>query len=208
VEVCENVYGDELDWFFEQWIYDEYFPIYQGNMKQDYGTFDAVLEIDQVQGSYGCRKCFEMPVEIFVRFRDGSDTLFVVWNDKQEQSFNLQFDKKILDYQLDPNKWILSKGSTVSIEDFNSVSKDRLNPVISPNPASDIARIGFYQKLPSAVKLSIVDLVGREMFKAEKFCSKGYQYLEVDVSIFDEGCYFVRVESNLEKCYIKMLISR
>ena len=49
---CEEYYGDDLDWFFQQWVYEEGFPVfeyYTGCSNISPGNYRISLGITQIQ---------------------------------------------------------------------------------------------------------------------------------------------------------------
>lgn len=106
-ELCEQVSGMELAFFFEQWIYGEGVPNY--GMITDVtastgGGYTIDLTITQSQST----QLFKMPVDIIVNV-GGTEQVFVVWDSLGTQSFQLQVDQLPLAISLDKNDWILKK---------------------------------------------------------------------------------------------------
>ena len=104
-DLCEAVSGMELDWFFQQWIYEEYYPEYsfQWSASPAGGSWDVALTIDQDQTNY----IFRMPVDIEIQSATGDTTTVAVWDSLATQSFviNVPFEPSVL--LLDPDQWIL-----------------------------------------------------------------------------------------------------
>ncbi len=88
--VFETTCNIDLDYYFDQWIYDEYYPIYHYNFVQLSNKLYVMLYQAQEE-LYGRRPVFEMPVQLRVDFSDNSDTLITVWNDEQLQQFDFEF---------------------------------------------------------------------------------------------------------------------
>ncbi|KAA3613076.1 MAG: T9SS C-terminal target domain-containing protein [Calditrichaeota bacterium] len=104
-QVAEEVSGLNLEKFFQQWIYGEYFPVYAYGHKviETDSGFNISLIIDQKQTNTGF---FWMPID--VQIITESDTLnYVVWDSLQSQSFEFSIDQKPLSVTLDPDDWIL-----------------------------------------------------------------------------------------------------
>jgi aminopeptidase N len=103
-EVCEQVSGMDLDRFFHQWIYEEYFPIYSysWNWTQNGSNFNINLEIQQEQDNY----LFWMPIDISITTVDGEMT-YVVWDSLQSQSFQFSVSSEPTNIELDKDHWIL-----------------------------------------------------------------------------------------------------
>jgi aminopeptidase N len=92
-DICEAVWGGDLDWFFHQWIYEEYFPSYSyawSTVGPD-PLWHIILDIDQLQTNH----IFTMPIDVKIDFAAG-DTTLVVWDSLATQSFTLTVDQWIL----------------------------------------------------------------------------------------------------------------
>ncbi|MGD2246011.1 MAG: M1 family metallopeptidase [Candidatus Aminicenantes bacterium] len=99
--VCEKVYGGDLDWFFDQWIYEAGFPVYQFGWGYMNGT--VLVIINQTQEDF---PLFEMPLELQLDLPSGAAEQ-TVWVDKKYNFFAFSYGEKPLSVQLDPNNWIL-----------------------------------------------------------------------------------------------------
>jgi hypothetical protein len=102
--VAESVSGKDLDAFFQQWIYGEYYPIYSYDWSAQPagGGWDLELTIEQVQDW----QVFSMPVDVLVHTTAG-DTLLVVENTQALQVYQLHVANEPTGVELDPEHWIL-----------------------------------------------------------------------------------------------------
>jgi len=103
-EICEQVTGMDLDRFFHQWIYEEYFPTYSytWDWNQNGSDYNVQLEIQQEQNNH----IFWMPIDITITTADGEIT-FVAWDSLQTQSFQISVPSEPISIELDKNNWIL-----------------------------------------------------------------------------------------------------
>lgn len=104
--VCEMVSGEDLEYFFEQWIYDERYPKYRYNYLTSASQTEVILQ--QSQSALGWREVFSMPLDIYFEFQDGSDTLVKVFNNEMEQHFAFDFGQEVMGMEVDPQSWVLS----------------------------------------------------------------------------------------------------
>ena len=113
--VCETVSGMDLEDFFHQWIYEEYYPIYgfTWSSAPAGGGWDVDLHIEQKQTN----ALFRMPIDVWIDF-GGSDTTLVVQDTAFTQSFLLHVDQEPVDLSIDKDLggWIL-KGLQEGIVD-------------------------------------------------------------------------------------------
>jgi aminopeptidase N len=107
-DALEAVSGRDLDPFFQQWIYGEYFPIYEYQWNNGPGANQITLDIDQVQTNAGV---FTMPITVRVVTAQGPVDLRVE-NSQASQSYVLTTPGAVTDVVLDPDHWILRQVRT------------------------------------------------------------------------------------------------
>jgi aminopeptidase N len=110
-DICESVSGLDLDRFFHQWIYEEYFPEYalQWSAAPVGGSWDVTVTIDQLQTNY----IFQMPIDVEVHSSAGDATTVVVWDSLATQAFAINVPYEPAYVVLDPGQWILHKETVV-----------------------------------------------------------------------------------------------
>ncbi len=108
-QFMEDASGLDLDYFFQQWIFGEFYPTYrfEWDSIEQSGTHEVTVNIDQL--FIPERQVFTMPIDLYFRFPDGSDTTIVVWNDEESESYSFSFTVKPVSVQLDPDAWILKQ---------------------------------------------------------------------------------------------------
>ena len=105
-QVCSAVYGEDMSWFFNNWVYNEGNPDYvyswQTEESVDKAGYDFFLLIRQEQ-EYDL---FPMPVDVQI-LGSGHDTTITVFNNQRGQGweFNLLFEPTSV--LLDPEEKIL-----------------------------------------------------------------------------------------------------
>ena len=100
-DAMEDVSGRDLDKFFQEWIYGEYFPVYGYGWSPTAGGID--LTVEQLQTNTGL---FTMPIPIRV-VSDAGTFDFTVEDSLASQAFSIAVAGNVQDVQLDPDKWIL-----------------------------------------------------------------------------------------------------
>jgi hypothetical protein len=111
--ICEQVSGLNLDKFFQQWIYGEYFPSYSSAWLYEPvdGGYNLKVEIKQLQSN---TDLFWMPIDVNVTTTNGS-SVFVARDSLQTQSFQFFIEDRPLSIELDKDDWIL-KDATIHIK--------------------------------------------------------------------------------------------
>ncbi|HPC35522.1 MAG TPA: M1 family aminopeptidase [Candidatus Marinimicrobia bacterium] len=160
---CEEIYGRNLDWFFEQWVYGVGQPHYQVNW-QAYrhlaNSWKIKVAISQIQTS---ATIFRMPLTLL--FSDGlNDTTFTITDSLETQYFSFFCNFKPDSIVLDPENWVLK-----NVNYFNSYSERqtlpeefRLHPPY-PNPFNQLVNIKIDLPYDIHGRLAIYDLTGREV---------------------------------------------
>jgi aminopeptidase N len=102
--VAESISGRDLSAFFQEWIYGEYYPVYQyaWSSTQAGGGWDVNLHIQQVQSG----QIFTMPIQTVVQTAAGSQT-FTLDNSLTGQDYTLHVAAQPIQVDLDPDRWIL-----------------------------------------------------------------------------------------------------
>ncbi|NUM31031.1 MAG: M1 family metallopeptidase [Bacteroidetes bacterium] len=110
-QAIQDVAGQNLDWFFEQWIYRGGEPHYKVSYKNNIDNTDITIE--QIHKTNELIKLFKMPVNLAVYYKDGSVDRKQVWIEKQTQTVNFtNKDKKDISFILfDENCEITKKVS-------------------------------------------------------------------------------------------------
>ncbi len=163
-EICEDVTAMDLDYFFDEWIYDEYYPIYYYNFENQ-GT-ELAFVIKQVQEDQGWRPVFEMPLEVKFLYDNGGDTTLTVWNDVINQVYTISVPASVGMMQLDPNSKVLCKAYYHPELPVGLQESELLKTFVSifPNPVRDQATLEL--KLPDVddeVTFQLYDVSGREL---------------------------------------------
>jgi hypothetical protein len=114
VAVCEDLSGQDLDWFFQQWIYQPGFPKFSfaWNYEEEKGTGYLVnISLVQQQNS---GPVFQMPVEIGITTASGT-VLDTVQIDQEAEQIQITVQEEPLGVQLDPNEWLLCEKEEVQV---------------------------------------------------------------------------------------------
>jgi len=116
--ICERISGMDLDKFFQQFIYEEYYPHYSYSWDWLYNgsDYDIDLEVRQEQTNH----IFWMPIDVTITTASG-ETTSVVWDSLATQSFRLTVSAEPLSLELDKNNWILKRVQ----EEFHEPTFDR-----------------------------------------------------------------------------------
>lgn len=102
-EIFEEVSGKELDWFFEQWLYQPAYPEY--SMTWEYQNAEVLLTIEQKQAD----TFFEQPLEIAFYYEGNQEPQIEVYQPTQKlETLSIPSTEKPIKVVMDPNTWILA----------------------------------------------------------------------------------------------------
>jgi hypothetical protein len=192
MQVAESVSGLDLSVFFDQWVYDEYYPVYNYNYLQGSNN-NFYFVISQVQGSLGYRPVFEMPVRIRFTCENGSDTTVKVWNNQEFQEYGFLLADQVASVEFDPDRWILREA--VFNPDLPVNIEVRTLPPrfqIYPNPVREKLFISIGINPDDVMTLKIFDSGGNLIDRRE--LSDEYQQ-DVSLQSVPPGIYFYLIQS-------------
>ncbi|MFD2569721.1 M1 family aminopeptidase [Spirosoma soli] len=157
--VAQKVSGQNLDYFFKQWIYGEGYPTYRVTMTG--GNNSATVRLEQRNTIASNPGSFTMPVQIRVQSAAG-DTTVTVFNDRADQTFNLPARGVVSGVVIDPNNWILKTVEASSI--VTAVAEPLSTKLrVYPNPTAESLAIDFSTLSTGPVTISLVNLLGQRV---------------------------------------------
>lgn len=183
----ETVYGSDLNWFFDTWVYDWAYPDYNysWNTFQTGSNWDITIYLDQEQV---VGPVFVMPVDFLISGSD-TDTLVTMWNELQNDSETFTLPFQPTGVILDPLNHILHAdlpGVGIEEEPENTITGMR----IIPNPA--VSLIGFECATEAGSTASVYDLSGRCVLRMQLQENQNM----LNVADLPSGSYTLRIESD------------
>jgi aminopeptidase N len=162
--VVEAVSGEDLDWFFNQWVYDVGWPVYEYSWRvvEGEGGYALNLVIDQVQTS---GPVFAMPVDVKIVTASG-DTTVCLAVDGEHEVFDLVVSDEPTGVELDCDNWILNQSEEVPHAGAGRVDGADPAPELrlvgnAPNPFGRVTVIRFAVPRAEQARLEIFDAAGR-----------------------------------------------
>lgn len=207
IDKMSEVNGQDLSWFFNQWLFQPNHPVYNNTYSfENLGDnlWNVNFSTEQVQGN---APFFRMPLELHIRFADDTDTVFRVMNDYSGQGYAFLFEKQPVALVFDPyNQILLKQASTITaIDNVTSLKTKLYQPV--PNPAANKVVIPFYLAGPGDVKLVVNDMTGRRVASAEiKALPMGHHEYKLNLSSFSPGNYIVVIEAGSERLSTRLVV--
>ena len=143
-------YGEDLTWFFDEWIYQPNHPVYANNYWIT-GAGTNLWQVGFVAKQTQTNTPFhKMPIEVKISFLSAPDTVIRVMNDANNQIFMWQFNHQPSSVSFDPYNNIVLKQASLSLIDplpveLTSFSGEAKNSfvVLEWTTASEINNRGF-----------------------------------------------------------------
>ena len=188
----ETVYGNSLTEFFNDWVYNQGYPIYSITA-QNWGGGQAKITINQTQSNASVTY-FEMPVPVRLTGSGGQTLDVVLDNTYDGEEFLVNVPFTVTGVQFDPKKHIISKNSSATLGNETFVNSNAL--AVYPNPTHQTAHL----QMPNDFTLETVTIyntLGQMVLE-----TKAYEW---DMSTLASGTYQVKITTN-EGVFHKKLI--
>ncbi|HSR16589.1 MAG TPA: M1 family metallopeptidase, partial [Ignavibacteriaceae bacterium] len=107
--ICEEISGENLTKFFEQWIYkgdDQINLVYSWETEKEDNGFKVQLNLEQIQRGY---PVYNFTIEAAFGFNEGEDVYRKFYLDSRSKNFEIKLDQNPVKLTLDPNNWLLTK---------------------------------------------------------------------------------------------------
>lgn len=201
--------GQDLSWFFEQWLYEPNHPNYSNNywISQS-GAKEWAISFKARQTQSGSTY-YKMPIELKISFTSGPDTTIRVFNDQNNQIFTFNFDRQPSSLVFDPNDEIVLKTANTVM----SAEEDQVSPVEYtlysnyPNPFNPSTTIKFAVPEGSEVKLSVFNTNGEEVgVIASGYFDAGIHKVEFSAQNLPSGIYFAVLNAGGKILRQKMIL--
>ena len=180
----EAVYGSSLNEFFNDWVYNQGYPIYNITV-QNTAVGQAKITVSQTT-SHSSVPFFEMPVPVRLLSANGQTQDVVVNNTVNGEQFNISVPFTVAGVQFDPAKNIISRMSTATLENANFNIDNAIQ--IFPNPSATTISVSIPEniEIENAV---IYSVLGQKIMETKS--QKTW-----DISSFSSGIHFLTIQTN------------
>jgi aminopeptidase N len=188
----EAAYGQDLNEFFQDWIYKQGYPTY-AITAQNWGTGQAKFVVNQSQSDASVTY-FEMPVPIRIYGSGGQQADLVLNNTVNNETFIIDVPFAISGVDFDPEKHIISANSNATLGNQDFSLEEAV--VLYPNPSADVLHI----QMPATLVLE----------KATVYNSLGQKVLEnntIDFSVsqLSSGVHYIDIQTSLGTYHKKFI---
>lgn len=150
-KVMETSTGNDLSWFFNQWIYGQGYPIFNISYDQSNGKVIAVIE---QKSSSMATPLFSTSMDVRLVFNDG-DSLMRIWIGDTLKRLDIPTNRRLVRLEADPSNWLLKKAYVYRKKlpaSFNAF----------PNPFTSLLNLEFYNGGKSRT-ICLIDAGGRKI---------------------------------------------
>ncbi len=156
--IMNQVLNGDYDWFFDEWVYDMYYPIYDVVWNKLYEAPNWRLVLDVTQTQPLGPAVFHMPLPIGVDYASGDTILTLAMNDSP-QHFEFLLPQEPMDIIVDPETWILQKNTVTG------VLEDVAHKRVSINRLRTVGR-AIEVKLSAPMIVKVFDITGRKIYES------------------------------------------
>ncbi len=163
--VVEGVWGQDMEWFFDQWIYGSGKPTYRwwwtASEVDNSGNSTVTVHVDQIQSS--AYPTFKMPIDL--RISSGTEVMdTVIWDSLRVQEFTILVDFVPTEILFDESSWILKNSNQVAgLDEWVSPGSFKLQNAF-PNPFNGETTIPYFAGEQFRGVAKIYDIRGAEVF--------------------------------------------
>lgn len=161
--VMETAYGNNLDTFFNQWVYGQGFPTYSAKWNQQGNTI--FFQLKQTTSMPSSVALFSTPVDVKFTSATG-DTIIRVYNNKALQDYSFSWSNTMTGLSIDPTNQILNRTSSITKDPSLRIDDDLLNQkelTVYPNPATNSWKVSG---IPKGAEMMLFDTNGRMVWKS------------------------------------------
>ncbi|MBN1560095.1 T9SS type A sorting domain-containing protein [candidate division KSB1 bacterium] len=216
IRLAEEQSSQDLDWFFDQWIYQAGYPdfdIIWDYRLNDKRTWSVTIEIRQQQWQ---NFPFRAPIEIEFEFAGGSrlDTLI---SSAAYQTFQIELQNEPYALHLDPRNWLLKQYDLIfspSLPDAQPndfyLAQNYPNPFVTGSQTSIVYQVAQMDS-PHQMSIQVYNILGQRVSTLFDGPLHGGIYKAVwdgkDMAgrTVPSGVYFYRLQS-AEKTYERKLV--
>lgn len=189
----EAVYGSSLTDFFNDWIYNQGYPIYTIKA-QNSGPGQVKVLVSQTR-SHPSVNYFEMRLPLQFTGTGGQVYTTYVNNTINNESFTVNVPFTITGVKFDPEKHIISRNNTATLGiDHVDFEKDQIE--IYPNPVGTVLTIDHVSPID---KVTMTNMAGQEI--AVHFINKD----QIDFSKLSPGVYLVKLHTKNSTKTVKII---
>ncbi|MBU2921755.1 T9SS type A sorting domain-containing protein [Winogradskyella psychrotolerans] len=136
IDVMEAITGEDLDEFFNDWVYNQGYPTYAVNWNQDESQLQLMVSQTQSHASVSFFEA-EVPIRILGTFGESLD--LVLNNTINNEQFFETVNFTVQEVLIDPDYHLISKNNTVSLSTSDFNFDDDI--ILYPSPTTSVINL-------------------------------------------------------------------
>ena len=183
-----NYLNQNMDVFFNQWIYGEGYPTISAKWNQVNNQINIALS--QTTSAPASVSNFVTPIELQLQSTTGDTTVRVNYN-TATQSFTFNWNQTMSNLIIDPNNWILNKTGSIVNDPTLAIHETALNTInIVPNPTNNC---WYVNNIQGSLNLQLTDITGKVLWQD---LSTHKKTVSINGQAFPAGIYLLHISSN------------
>lgn len=184
--ILDQVLGGTYDWFFDEWVYDMGYPIYNVVWVKVFENpnWRLILDVDQTQ-TLG-PAVFHMPMPVGVYYASG-DTILTLNINTAPQHFEFVLPQEPQSIDVDPEYWIIERDSIIQ-----GIAEQVKRPVQIEHFSTIGRAIELQLSEPALIK--VFDITGRLVHKTTSD--------QLEFQPASTGIYHVMVDGDVRRAVI------
>lgn len=187
-----------LDTFFNQWIYEEGYPIFSASWNQTDSTI--IIKMNQTATSGATTSFFQTPLELKLTSALKDTFVRVSLQATSSQTIYIHWKQTMTGMQIDPNNWLLNldQGTIkdISLTDIKEIESKAI--LAYPNPTTYswnmTLPMGFYTHYLYDINGSLI-----------KQLSTSSNRFELDAQAYPSGVYYLKSMNQFSTTCIKLI---
>jgi len=189
--IVEEMSNRDFSWFFDQWVYGEGYPTYSGQWYQVGDTL--TMKVNQRASYPSSIHYFQMLMPYKLIYKEGGDTIILLNQEINYQTFKIFTPHNIDDIIIDPDNETLNKDDGLTEIDVSSVNNHQaINCSVYPNPFKNQINIRLHTSESCDYKIMLYDLSGSLVYS--EYTSES-EFI-INTSDLYPGMYFIEISSN------------
>ena len=196
----EEISGQNLTKFFDQWYIGEGYPSYHVQWSQ-VGSSNVKIKMNQTTSDASV-SFFEMPVAL--KFKNASEEKTIVVDNKSNGEIFIRNIGFIPDTVLvDPEYWLISKNNTTEKVVFPNNGEPGVE--VYPNPIQNPLTVYLHDFKQGSADLVLYNMLGQLIYKKNITLINGAEVVQLNFNNLSRGKYILKITSGDFK-YTKTLL--
>ena len=208
--VVDTVANADLSWFFNEWIFDQGYPVYTASFTQSGDSVDVT--INQIQTD---APIFKMPIDVGIYAGGNMTVVPTVMDSLDHQTFRLYHAGHADSIMLDPFGKLLALYPGQARSNPTKVGASGNGPnnfyllQNYPNPFNGMTNVEYSLSEPGIVTVELFDVLGRKVETlVHGYQSQGSHDIKLNAGSLASGVYMCRLLTPYRATTIKLVLEK